>query len=325
MNDEQLNERIDSIKLYYADKSKVDATLVLEGGAFRGLYTAGVLDCLMDNKINITNVLGISAGGLNGANYVAGNRGRSALGILKNRDNPRFVGVRAFMESGSVVGFKVMFEDFDEIQKLNEERLFNSTRNLYVGCTNVETGEVDYFSNHLGKELFFKALQATSSMPLLSTMVDIDGQYYLDGGCNSKFPIDFALSHNMKKIVVVSTRPLSYKRKEIPPEFFLEKTFYNKYPKFIEALKNSSKKYNNDTIKMQELEKEGKIFVIEPTRKVDVSRLEKDENKLVDLYELGYEDASLKIEELKKYLEIEQVTTQKKGLLAFIKKLFKKS
>lgn len=325
MNDEQLNERIDSIKLYYADNSKVEATLVLEGGAFRGLYTAGVLDCLMDNKINITNVLGISAGGLNGANYVAGNRGRSALGILKNRDNPRFVGVRAFMESGSIVGFKVMFEDFDEIQKLNEDRLFNSTRNLYVGCTNVETGEVDYFSNHLGKNTFFKALQATSSMPLLSTMVDIDGQYYLDGGCNSKFPIDFALKNQMKKIVVVSTRPLSYKRKEIPPEFFLEKTFYSKYPKFIEALKNSSKKYNEDTLMMQKLEEEGKIFVIEPSRKVDVSRLEKDENKLVDLYELGYSDASSKLNELKKYLEIEPETKEKKSIFNFFKKLFKKS
>ena len=133
--EKDINERIDSIKLYYADNSEVNATLVLEGGAFRGLYTAGVLDCLMDNKININNVLGISAGGLNGANYVAGNRGRSAVGILKNRDNPRFVGVRAFMESGSIVGFKVMFEDFDEIQQLNEDRLFNSTRNLYVGCT----------------------------------------------------------------------------------------------------------------------------------------------------------------------------------------------
>ena len=117
--EKDINERIDSIKLYYADNSEVNATLVLEGGAFRGLYTAGVLDCLMDNKININNVLGISAGGLNGANYVAGNRGRSAVGILKNRDNPRFVGVRAFMESGSIVGFKVMFEDFDEIQQLN--------------------------------------------------------------------------------------------------------------------------------------------------------------------------------------------------------------
>ena len=324
--EKDINERIDSIKLYYADNSEVNATLVLEGGAFRGLYTAGVLDCLMDNKININNVLGISAGGLNGANYVAGNRGRSAVGILKNRDNPRFVGVRAFMESGSIVGFKVMFEDFDEIQQLNEDRLFNSTRNLYVGCTNVETGELDYLSNHLGKETFFKALQATSSMPLLSSMVEIDGQHYLDGGCNSKFPIDFALEHNMKKIVVVSTRPLSYKRKEIPPEFFLERTFYNRYPKFIEALKRTNNKYNEDTLKIEEMASKGEVFLIEPSEPVDISRLEKDVNKLVDLYELGYKDATNKMEALKTYLGLKEEIrkTEEKGIKAFFKRLFKK-
>ena len=138
-------------------------------------------------------------------------------------------------------------------------------------------------------------------MPLLSSMVEIDGQYYLDGGCNSKFPIDFALEHNMKKIVVVSTRPLSYKRKEIPPEFFLERTFYNRYPKFIEALKRTNSKYNEDTLKIEEMASKGEVFLIEPSEPVDISRLEKDVNKLVDLYELGYKDATNKMEALKTY------------------------
>ena len=131
---------------------------------------------------------------------------------------------------------------------------------------------------------------------------------------------------NMKKIVVVSTRPLSYKRKEIPPEFFLERTFYNRYPKFIEALKRTNSKYNEDTLKIEEMASKGEVFLIEPSEPVDISRLEKDVNKLVDLYELGYKDATNKMEALKIYLGLKEEIreTEGKGIKAFFKRLFKK-
>ena len=316
------------IKLYYGKDNIVPGSLVLEGGAFRGLYTAGVLDCLIDNDINMARCAGISAGGLNGTNYLAGCRGRSGLGILMNRYNPEYVGAEAVVESGSVVGFKVMFEDFNKIQQLNEERLFGKERELSVGCTNMETGEIEYFSSTLGKDTFFKALRATASMPLLSKMVKIGNNKYLDGGCHSKFPIDYALENNWEKIVVVSTRPLSYRRKEVPSEYKVEKVRYRKYPKFLESCLKSNTKYNEDCEKMQQLQKEGKIFVIEPSETVNVSRLEKDMEKLGSLYELGYKDANKLIPELKKYLgletEEEKVTEvyKKPTLKDNIKKIF---
>lgn len=327
--------RIDDIKTYEVEGDYISpGSLILEGGAFRGLYTAGVLDCLLDNDINFGKVAGISAGGLNGVNYVSGSRGRSAKGILLNRYNPRYVGPEAVLESGSVVGFKVMFEDFNEILPLNEERLFKGDRKLYVGCTNVKTGLIEYFDQSIGKEEYFNALRATASMPLLSRIVKVKDGSYLDGGCHSKFPLDFALKNHWEKLVVVSTRPLSYRRKEVSSEHKLEKLFYRKYPEFVEACKNSSIKYNKDCVRMQNLAKHGKIFVIEPSEPVTISRLEKDMEKLGSLYELGYKDASNRLEDLKAYLYNEKVTGAKEkksikdriinGFSIFKNKLFKK-
>lgn len=316
--------RIDEIKTYEVEETEITpGSLVLEGGAFRGLYTAGVLDCLMDNHINIGTVAGISAGGLNGVNYVAGCRGRSAKGILVNRFNPRYVGPEAVLESGSVVGFKVMFEDFDEVLPLNEERLFRGDKKLYLGCTNVNTGLIEYFDQSVGREEFYNAMRATASMPLLSRIVNVLGGQYLDGGCHSKFPLDFALKNHWEKIVVVSTRPLSYRRKEVSSEYRLEKIFYRNYPDFVGACKEASLKYNRDCVKIKNLEKEGKVFVIEPSEPVTVSRLEKDMEKLGSLYELGYNDASKKIEELKAYLYSDRTIKKKENVITRIFNKFK--
>lgn len=317
--------KIDEIKTYEVeDEGVTPGSLILEGGAFRGLYTSGVLDCLMDNHLNIGKVAGISAGGLNGVNYIAGSRGRSAKGILLNRYNPRYVGPEAVIESGSIVGFKVMFEDFNEVLPLNEEKLFNGPKKLFVGCTNVETGEIDYYDTSIGHDEFYNAMRATASMPLLSKIVKVQDKFYLDGGCHSKFPLDFVLDKNWEKPIVVATRPLSYRRKEVPTEYKLEKIFYRKYPRFVETCKKSSSKYNEDCQKIKELEKQGKIFVIEPSEPVTISRLEKDMEKLGALYELGYKDCLNKLDDLKAYLAKEDIKAveEKKNILTSIKKGF---
>ena len=295
--------RINEIKVYNGKDNLVDGTLVLEGGAFRGLYTAGVLDCLIDNDINLTNVIGISAGALNGANYLAGNRGRSAIAILKNRFNPHYVGLKAYRESGSVVGFKYLFEDLNEECQINEDRLYKGDRNLYVGATNLSTGKTDYFKidNH---DIYVKACTASASMPLVSKMVKIGNNKYLDGGCETKLPIRYAIDNKFQKIVFVGTRPLSYRRKKTNVEIKLETKRYFRYPNFLTSLKNANKRYNLDAEFLEQLANKKAIFTVCPSEPVKVSRLEKDVEKLGELYMLGYSDTQKVLPELKEYLNI---------------------
>lgn len=295
--------RIDDIKLLKAKDNIIEGTLVLEGGAFRGLYTSGVLDCLIDNDINVRNVIGISAGALNGANYLSGDRGRVAYCILKYRNDPRYVGVKAYRESGSVVGFKFIFEEYNNIIKMNEERLFKGDRHLYAGCTNLETGKAEFICTK-DRDKFFASVKASASMPIVSKIVKIDGKKYLDGGCETKLPIRYAIENKFEKIIFVATRPLSYRRKLVTPELRLEKIRYKNYPNFLKALTNANKQYNIDAEFLENYAKKGAILTIAPSEPVSVSRLEDDLEKLGDLYMLGYEDCKKQIPEIKKYLGI---------------------
>lgn len=294
--------RIDEVKVYEGKDTKVKGTLVLEGGAFRGLYTAGVLDAFIDNDINIDTAIGISAGALNGANYLAGNRGRAAISILKNRFNPHYVGLKAYKESGSVVGFNYLFEELNKIVPLNEDRLFRGDRKLYVGATNLDTGKTDYFL--IDKDNFVDCCKASASMPLVSKIVRIDGKKYLDGGCEIKLPIRYAIDNGFDKIIFIGTRPLSHRRKKTTAEMKLENKRYKKYPNFLESLRNANKRYNLDAEFLEQLANKKVILAICPSEQIKVSRLEKDIEKLGDLYMLGYNDGLNAIPEVKKFLNI---------------------
>lgn len=297
--------RIDEITIGNAKDNLIEGTLVLEGGAFRGLYTTGVLDCLMDNDINVNNVIGISAGALNGANYLAGNRGRVAHCMLQYRFDPRYVGVKAYKESGSVVGFKFIFEDFNYIQPLNEERLFKGDRKLYSGCTNLETGKTEYIYT-TDRDKFYASVKASASMPIVSKPVIIDGKKYLDGGCETKLPIRYAIENKdkFKKVIFIATRPLSHRRKLVSAEMKVENITYKNYPNFLKALTNANKRYNFDAEFLEMYANKNAILTIAPSEKVTVSRLEDDIEKLGDLYMLGYEDCKKKLPEIKEYLGI---------------------
>ena len=294
--------KLKDIKLAVAPETVVPGCLVLEGGALRGVYTAGVLDVLMENGINMETTVGVSAGAMNGISYVGGHIGRAAMCDLEFRYDSRFIGLRALIESGSVTGFRFMFREFTDKYPLNENRLFRGGRKLFAVATNLETGEAEFFEN-IHRETFFRAVCASASMPFVSKKIEINGKYYLDGGCKVKIPISWALDKGFDKIVVVNTREKTYRRKE-KKESGLAGKIYKKYPDFVKSLTETNKNYNLDCDLLEKLEEEGRVFRICPSETVTVSRLEKDMEKLGELYELGRHDASSRLEELKKYLEI---------------------
>lgn len=293
---------IDNLPSGRASEAITEGCLVLEGGAFRGVYTNGVLDALMEEDINLRYTIGVSAGSLNAVNYVTGQIGRSARINLRYRHDSRYVGRKAFSKNQGIIGFDFIFGRMPFIPDLDKKRFRNPERKLYAVVTNLHTGQPEYIEKNSGED-FFQVIAASSSMPFVSKPVILNGQPYLDGGCSCKVPYEWALNQEFENIIVIRTRPRNY-RKPVKSEqkFTPKQLVYRDYPKFSASLLASNENYNHQCDELQELEAQKRIFVIAPSQSIDISRLEGDMEKLGALYYLGYHDAKQNLEALRTYL-----------------------
>lgn len=294
--------QLESLPSGLASDALTPGCLVLEGGAFRGVYSEGVLDCLMKNDINLTATVGCSAGALNGMNYTSGQIGRSARINLGFRHDPEYVGLGRLLKEGSFVSFVFLFQGYERYEKIRYDRLMDGRRRFAVVAANCLSGEAEYPEKDTCSDIF-RAIQASASMPFLSRMVDVDGTPCLDGGSSCKIPYRWALNEGYDKIVVVRTREKTYRKKPASRAAgALTRTVYRRYPAFAKSLIESGEDYNRQCEELEELERQGRLFVISPSRPVTVGRLEKDMEKLGDLYWLGYHDAQRLLPALREYL-----------------------
>lgn len=281
----------------------IKAALVLEGGALRSLYTSGVLDVFMENNIEFECVIGVSAGALNAANYISRQIGRSAkINILHSNDS-RFFGLKQLIFKRRAFNFDYLFyKPIKEMYPYDEEELSATKKKFLICATDCKAGKAVYFEKRNYNELA-QALQASSSMPLLSKTVNIDGITCLDGAITDPVCVYKAFSEGYDKVVVVLTRNLEYSNTK-PSGFlrFLFRIFYNKYPKLIEALKNIRKNYDSLLEDIYKMEREKKIFVIRLDREVKMSRMEKDARKLIFLYLQGRDDARQSLKDMLDYI-----------------------
>ena len=274
--------------------------LVLEGGAMRGMFTAGVLDVLLDEQIAVDGAVTVSAGALFGINYPAKQRGRVLRYNLKYLHDKRYMGWHSLFTTGNVVNKSFAFYELPfTLDPFDQATFAASQIDFWVTLTNIETGEPEYVKI---TDAFaqMEALRATSAMPMVSRVVEIGGKKYLDGGISDSIPLDKAMALGYDKIIVILTRPLDYRKK--PSNIWLFKLFYRHYPKLIERWANRYAEYNQAVEKVIEMEKSGKIFVIRPSESLDISRLEKDLAKVQAMYDLGVKDGQAALSELKNYL-----------------------
>ena len=283
----------------HADKSITPGCIVVEGGAFRGLYNQGVLDALMENNINFACTIGTSAGALAGFNYVAGQIGRSARANLTYRHYTDYVGRGALAHAYSPIRLDFLFNDYNAIEPFDEKTFFFPERRFVAVATDCMTGKTAYFEKGKCRDIF-SAIKASASMPYISPMIDVDGRPCLDGGCSCRIPYRWALHEGFEKIVVVRTREPEFRKKVSRRRHRLQA--YKRYPEFARTLANSSRGYNHQCEEIQKLEEKGRIFVLAPSQKVTVGRLESNMNKLGDLYWLGYKDTVNRLASLKNYL-----------------------
>lgn len=284
-----------------------EGCLVLEGGGWRGLYTQGALDALMEEGINFRNVIGVSAGALSAMGYLSGQIGICARVNLKYRHDTKYCGLGAMTEDGGITGFTYFFKTIAGREGFDWKRFLSPERRLLVSATNLRTGKAEYFEK--GKCNIRKAIKASATVPYFSASVNINGTPYLDGGCVEKIPYRKAKEEGHEKIVVIRTRDREYRRKEEKNAFTegIKKILYLRYPEFRKAMGEVNASYNRCIDELTADEKSGKIFMLAPHEKVEISKFEGDMEKLGRLYERGYREMKVEMSRLRGYLDAAEI------------------
>lgn len=276
--------------------------LVLEGGAMRGMYTAGVIDVLMENNIEFDGAIGVSAGAAFGCNYKSNQPGR-AIRYNKNYCNDkRYVSFKNLITTGDLYGVDFCYRQLpEELDIFDTQAFTNSPMEFYATCTNAMTGEPVYHKCETGDREDIQWFRASASMPLASNIVRIGDLHLSDGGTADSIPLKFFQSIGYEKNVVVLTQPADYVKKKnslIP----LMRILLRKYPALVKSCATRHIRYNETLEYIKKQAKENKILVIQPKEKLLVNHVEHDKEKLEITYQTGRQDAIKKLEEIKLFL-----------------------
>lgn len=275
--------------------------LVLEGGGMRGLYTAGILDAMLDKNFQVNGIIGVSAGALFGVSYVSKQRGRSLRYNQKYASDPRYMGFRSLLTTGNFVNKNFAYYELPlKLDVFDEEAFSKSKIDFYATVTNVQTGKPEYLKI-INATIQIEELRASSSLPFCSKIVKINDKLYLDGGISDAIPVNKCFEMGYDKVIVITTRPLNYRKTK--SNQLLPKIFYHRYPNFVKAINTRYQRYNDTLDQLQELEKQNKIFVIRPSKLIKINRLEKNPDKMQEIYNLGLQDFQDNYQALQKYLK----------------------
>lgn len=275
--------------------------LVLEGGAMRGMYTAGVLDILMQNNIKFDAIIGVSAGALFGINYKSNQKGRAYRYNMQYINDKEYIGLYSYLTTGNIMNKSFCFDKLvNELDKFDYQAFKNNKTKFYVVVTNLLTGTPEYQElTDLNDQNQMEYLRASGSMQYVSKPVKINNNYYLDGATGDSIPIKYMEKLGFNKIIVVGTRPEGYQKQYKPQP---SKIFYKKYPKFIKALSNRPSMYNETIKYIEKKANNHEIIFIRPSQDLKVKRIEKNKKKLSSLYTLGQNNAKELISTINKYL-----------------------
>lgn len=282
---------------------KKEAALVLEGGGTRGVFTAGVLDYLMEKEVNFPYVIGVSAGACNAIDYVSKQIGRTKdCTIIQDRKN-RYIGTKDALKKGYLFDMDRLFDEYpNRLFPFDFDTYFASDIQCEVVVTNCLTGEAMYLSEKQDKERLLTICRASSSIPLISPVVDVDGIPCVDGGVADSVPLIHSMKLGHQKNVVVLTRNKGYRKKAPGKSRLLYTAALKKYPNLLNALLNRYRNYNRVMELVEKWEEEGHIFVIRPEVE-PVSRTEQNVEKLTEFYDHGYQLMKQRMEEMQAYLE----------------------
>lgn len=278
------------------------SALVLEGGTFRPIFSCGVMDALLDNEIYFPYVIGVSAGITDGVSYVSKQRKRNLDVLLKFRHDKRYVGIRNYFTDKSFFGLKFAYETVPtEIFPFDWETYLANPTEVKVGVTNANTGKPEYLD---GKKMDKKCnmLKATCAMPVIFPAIEVDGGKYYDGGVCDPIPVRKAEADGHDKMLIVLTRPESYKKELSRSNVMAAKVLKRKYPNMVKPLMTRHELYNEEVDYCNQLEKEGRAVILRPTEEVQIDSFEKDLKKIERIYDFGYDLAMKNLDKIRKLL-----------------------
>lgn len=279
-----------------------NTALVLEGGGFRGIFTAGILEVFLEKKLFFESVYGVSAGASYGASYISQQAGRN-IAVNEYIGDKRYFSLKNLLRDGSLFSWDFILEEIPQsIIPFDYQTLKESESKFYVGTSDCATGESEFFLlNKADKKDFRTILAASNSLPLIAPIVSFNGKLLLDGGLADSIPFEYALNNGHQKAVVILTRPKEYIKE--PLKFApLFKWFYRKQPKVYEMLQSRADRYNESIRRLEQLEKENLIYVIRPKETLQISRLENKPHKTAQVYEAAMELARNKFPNLQDWL-----------------------
>lgn len=282
------------------------AGLVLEGGASRGVFTAGVLDYLMEQEFMFPYVIGVSAGASNAVGYAANQIGRSFRCFAPVKKEDQYMnGIRQAIKKRSIYDMDKLFDTFPkETFPLDWETYLELGMECEIVVTNVLTGKAEYKTEQKSAERLCNLCRASSSLPVAAPMVTLEGVPYLDGGLADSIPLKRAFETGHKKNVVILTRPYGYRKKFPSESARVYIAFFKDYPEIVKAIYYRAYYYNKRLETVERLEKEGKIFVLRPTLPTP-GRMEMNHEKLEAFYRHGYDTMVMEFERMKAFLGME--------------------
>ena len=277
--------------------------LVLEGGAMRGMFTAGVLDVMMENGIRFDGAMGVSAGAVFGCNFKSGQIGRSLRYNMRFCDDPRYCSFESLIKTGNLYGVDFCYDEIpNKLDPFDAQAYRENPMPFYAVCTNVETGKAIHKRLDRGDSRDMQYFRASASMPIVSQIVEADGYKLLDGGITDSIPLLAMERRGYPRNVVILTQPLGYVKEKsgILP---LVHVTMRKYPYLIKAMDVRHIRYNRQTAYVREQELAGKAFVIRPPYALGISRTEDDPAELRRVYEIGRAEMEKRLPALKEFLD----------------------
>ncbi len=278
--------------------------IVLEGGGLRGAFTAGVLEYLLESNIDFDRVIGTSAGACVGASYVSGQRGRNWKVNVEYPSDKRYMGLRHLLSKGSYFNMDFIFNDIpNSLVPFNERSFYNNSAEFDVVTTSLKSGKSVVFTrNDFQRVSLNRALVASSSIPLMAKPVKIDNELYFDGGVSDSIPVKYALKKHSRAVVVL-TRPRGYRKEELSGKFLYELAF-RKHPEFLKTLLNRNEEYNKTLAFCDQMEREGRLYIIAPSEEYSINRTEKNIKKREALYNHGYSLMREQVDNLRSFLSL---------------------
>lgn len=276
--------------------------LVLEGGGMRGLYTAGVLDVMMEHQFMPDVVCGTSAGVTFGVNLLSQQKGRVLRYNCRYAGDRRYISLHSWLTTGNMINRDFAYDLLPrELDPFDEETFEQSKAAFYATITNMRTGQAEYVRiTNTWQQM--DVIRASASLPIICQPVEWQGEKYLDGGLVDNIPLDKCIELGCDKIIIVLTRPLEYVRNDHIAGVC--RLCYPRHKALLHAIEQRNDRYNARLQQIRRLEQEGKVFVLRPSENISVGRLEKDVARLQALHQLGVSDATRLWDNLAQYLSM---------------------